>query len=444
MKILRLITLALTFLISLPVLAWAEEVAEAVPTPAIDTGDTAFVLISSAVVLLMTPGLALFYGGLARKKNVLNTIMCSFIALGVISIQWAFYGYSLSFGPDVGHLIGNLSWLGLHGVGLQPNPDYSATIPHQAYMVFQMVFAIITPAIISGAVAERMRFPAYLILIIAWATFVYDPVAHWVWGVGGWLRNLGALDFAGGTVVHIISGVSALVAALVIGKRKGYGSEPMIPHNLPMTVLGASLLWFGWFGFNAGSSLGAGSLATMVFVNTQLATAAAMISWVIFEWIRYGKPTLLGAVSGAVAGLVAVTPACGFVSSMSSIIIGFIGGGICFFSVGMMKAKFGYDDSFDAFGVHGVGGTWGALATGLFASKAVNDLGNNGVFFGNPKQIVPQIIATLASWAIAIVGTFLILKVISLFTKLRASEEDQDIGLDVTQHGEDAYTDIAF
>ena len=437
MQILRVIMMVFTFLMTLPVLAWAEEAA----APAIDTGDTAFILISAAVVLLMTPGLALFYGGLARKKNVLNTIMCSFIAMGIISIQWAVYGYSLSFGPDVSHLIGNLDWFGLNGVGLEPNPDYSATIPHQAFMVFQMVFAIITPAIISGAVAERMRFPAYLIFIVAWATFIYDPVAHWVWGVGGWLRNLGALDFAGGTVVHIISGVSALTAALIIGKRKGYGTESMIPHNLPMTVLGASLLWFGWFGFNAGSSLGAGSLTTLVFVNTQLATGAAMISWLIFEWIRHGKPTLLGTVSGAVAGLVVITPACGFVSAMSAIIIGLMGGAICFFSVAIMKAKLGYDDSFDAFGVHGVGGTFGALATGLFASKAVNELGGNGLFFGNPKQMVAQIIATVVSWGIAIVGTFLILKAISLFTKLRATDEEQDTGLDFTQHGEDAYTD---
>ncbi|ACV60996.1 ammonium transporter [Desulfofarcimen acetoxidans DSM 771] len=438
MKILRVIIMALSFLMTLPVLAWAEEAA----APAVDTGDTSFILISAAIVLLMTPGLALFYGGLSRKKNVLNTIMCSFIALGIISIQWAFYGYSLSFGPDVGHFIGSLDWLGLKGVGLEPNPDYAATIPHQAFMVFQMVFAIITPAIISGSVAERMRFPAYLAFILLWATFIYDPVAHWVWGVGGWLRNLGALDFAGGTVVHIISGVSALVAAMYVGKRKGYGRELMIPHNLPMTVLGASLLWFGWFGFNAGSSLGAGSLTTMVFVNTQLATAAAMLSWVIFEWIRHGKPTLLGAVSGAVAGLVAITPACGFVTSMSAIIIGFIGGFICFFSVAIMKAKLGYDDSFDAFGVHGMGGTWGAIATGLFASKAANELGNDGVFYGNPDQLVTQLIATAASWAVAVVGTLVLLKVISLFTKLRASDEEQETGLDFTQHGEDAYTEF--
>ncbi|MDQ0286402.1 Amt family ammonium transporter [Desulfofundulus luciae] len=443
-RFLRTIFVALTFLMTLPTLAWAEDAVEtaAEAAPKIDTGDTAFILVSTAMVLLMTPGLALFYGGMARKKNVLSTIMYSFIAMGIISIQWAFYGYSLAFGPDLGHIIGNLDWLGLKGVGVEPNPDYSATIPHQVFMIFQMVFAIITPAIISGSVAERMRFSAYLLFIVAWATFIYDPVAHWVWGVGGWLRELGALDFAGGTVVHIISGVSGLVAALIIGKRKGYGTEPMIPHNLPMTVTGAALLWFGWFGFNAGSSLAAGSLTTIAFVNTHLATAAAMMSWVIVEWLRHGKPTVLGAASGAVAGLVAITPACGFVTPMSSIIIGLVGGAICYLAVSVLKGKLGYDDSLDAFGVHGIGGTWGALATGLFASKAVNEAGNNGLFYGNPDQVVTQLIGIAASWIIAAVGTFIILKVINVFCKLRASDEEQDAGLDITQHGEDAYTDF--
>jgi Amt family ammonium transporter len=429
--------MALTFLLTLPALAWAAD-----ETPTIDTGDTTFILISAAIVLLMTPGLALFYGGMSRKKNVLSTIMYSFIAMGIISLQWTFYGYSLAFGPDTGHLIGNLSWLGLQGVGTDPNPDYAATIPHMVFMIFQMVFAIITPAIISGSVAERMRFPAYLIFIVAWATFIYDPVAHWVWGVGGWLRELGALDFAGGTVVHIISGVSGLVAALVIGKRKGYGSEPMIPHNLPMTVLGAALLWFGWFGFNAGSSLASGSLATVAFVNTHLATAAAMMSWVVVEWLRHGKPTVLGAVSGAIAGLVAITPACGFVTPMSAIIIGLVVSVVCYLAVSILKAKLGYDDSLDAFGIHGIGGTWGAFATGLFASKAVNEAGNNGLFYGNPDQVVTQLIGIAASWAIGAVGTFIILKVINVFCKLRATDEDQEAGLDITQHGEDAYSDL--
>lgn len=438
----RIVLIAVTFLTTLPALAWAEEAA-AEAAPAIDTGDTAFILVSAAIVLLMTPGLALFYGGMSRKKNVLSTIMYSFIAMGIISIQWVFFGYSLAFGPDLGHIVGSLQWFGLNGVGVDPNPDYSATIPHQLFMIFQMVFAIITPAIISGSVAERMRFPAYLIFIVAWATLIYDPVAHWVWGVGGWLRELGALDFAGGTVVHIISGVSGLVAALIIGKRKGYGSEPMIPHNLPMTITGAALLWFGWFGFNAGSSLAAGSLTTIAFVNTHIATAAGMMSWVIVEWLRHGKPTVLGAASGAIAGLVAITPACGFVTPMSSVIIGLVVGVICYLAVSTLKAKLGYDDSLDAFGIHGIGGTWGALATGLFASKAVNEAGNNGLFYGNPDQVVTQLIGIAASWAIGAVGTFIILKVINVFCKLRATDAEQEAGMDFTQHGEDAYTDLA-
>ncbi|MQL51953.1 ammonium transporter [Desulfofundulus thermobenzoicus] len=429
--------LTLALLAMAPGLVWADTAANTV-----DTGDTAFILFSAAVVMLMTPGLALFYGGMARKKNALSTIMSSFIALGVISIQWALFGYSLAFGPDIGHIIGSLDWIGLKNVGLEPNPDYSATIPHQAFMIFQMMFAVITPAIIYGSVAERMRFSPYLIFLVLWATFIYDPVAHWVWGVGGWLRNLGALDFAGGTVVHIISGVSGLTAALVLGGRKGYGTEPMIPHSLPMTVTGAALLWFGWFGFNAGSALSAGSLSTGVFVNTHLATAAAMLSWVIVEWVRNGKPTVLGAASGALAGLVAITPACGFVGPMPSILIGLGGGAICYLAVSILKARLGYDDSLDAFGVHGVGGTWGALATGLFASKAVNSAGSDGLFFGNPEQVVIQLVGVVASWAIAAAGTFIILQVIKLFCRLRAGDEEQETGLDLTQHGEDAYTDL--
>ena len=443
-RLIRTILLAATFLMTIPALAWAEEAAEAVAEVAtIDTGDTAWVLTSAALVMLMTlPGLALFYGGLSRKKNVLSTIMYSFFAMVLISIQWALFGYSLSFGPDVQHIIGSLDWLGLKNVGLDPNPDYSATIPHQAFMIFQMMFAVITPALISGAFAERMRFSAFMVFMLLWATFVYDPVAHWVWGVDGWLRNLGALDFAGGTVVHILSGVSGLVACLVLGKRKGHGSEPMIPHNLPFTVLGAALLWFGWFGFNAGSALGANGLAASAFVVTHLATAAAALSWVITEWIHHGKPTTLGAASGAVAGLVAITPASGFVEPLPAIIIGLVAGAVCYLAVGVVKAKLRYDDALDAFGVHGIGGTWGAIATGLFATKAVNSAGADGLFYGNPGQLVNQLIAIGASWAMAIVGTFVILKVISVFTKLRATDEEQDTGLDLTQHGEDAYTDF--
>jgi len=438
-----LVSILTAVLTAIPAFAWADETAEAVTENAISAGDTSFVLISAALVMLMTlPGLALFYGGMSRKKNVLSTIMYSFFAMIVISIQWSLYGYSLSFGPDVQHIIGSLDWVGLKNVGLEPNPDYSATIPHQAFMVFQMMFAVITPALISGAFAERMRFPAFLAFLVLWATFIYDPVAHWVWGVNGWLRNLGALDFAGGTVVHIISGVSGLVACIVLGRRKGYGSVPMIPHNLPFTVIGAALLWFGWFGFNAGSALGANGLAASAFVVTHLATAAAALSWVITEWIHHGKPTTLGAASGAVAGLVAVTPASGFVEPMSAIIIGLVAGIVCYLAVGVIKAKLRYDDSLDAFGVHGIGGTWGALATGLFATKAVNPAGSNGLFYGNPEQVVIQLIAIVASWAVAIVGTFVILKVVSVFTRLRATDEEQEAGMDISQHGEDAYTDF--
>ena len=444
----RNIFMIFAFLTMFPALARAEEAAETVAgaveaAPAVDTGDTAFVLISAALVMLMTlPGLALFYGGLSRKKNVLSTIMYSFFAMVVISIQWALFGYSLAFGPDVGHVVGGLNWLGLRGVGLEPNPDYAATIPHQAFMVFQMMFAVITPALISGAFAERMRFPAYLAFLVLWATFVYDPVAHWVWGAGGWLRNLGALDFAGGTVVHILSGVSGLVACLVLGRRKGYGSEPMIPHNLPFTVLGAALLWFGWFGFNAGSALSAGGLAASAFVVTHLAAASAAFSWVVGEWLHHGKPTTLGAASGAVAGLVAITPASGFVEPLPSIVIGLVAGVACYLAVAVVKARLRYDDSLDAFGVHGIGGTWGALATGLFATKTVNPAGNDGLFYGNPEQVLIQLIGIAASWAIAIIGTFIILKVVNVFCRLRAADEEQEAGLDITQHGEDAYTDF--
>lgn len=434
--------IAAAFVLISPGLVWAEEAAGAAAQ--IDTGDTAWVLVSAALVMLMTlPGLALFYGGLSRKKNVLSTIMYSFFAMVIISLQWPLWGYSLSFGPDVNHLIGSLDWLGLKNVGFGPNPDYAATIPQQAFMVFQMMFAVITAALISGAFAERMRFPAFMAFLVLWTTLVYDPVAHWVWGVDGWLRNLGALDFAGGTVVHMLSGVSGLVACLMLGRRKGLGSEPMIPHNLPFVVLGAALLWFGWFGFNAGSSLGANDLAASAFVVTQLSTAAAVLSWVVAEWIHHSKPTTLGAASGAIAGLVAITPASGFVSAIPSIIIGLVSGVVCYAAVGVLKARLRYDDALDAFGIHGVGGTWGAIATGLFASTAVNEAAVDGLFLGgNAGLLGKQFIAIGASWGMAIVGTFVVLKVIGVFTKLRATDEEQDVGLDFTQHGEDAYADF--
>lgn len=352
----------------------------AAPQPKIDKGDTAWMLTSAALVLMMTiPGLFLFYGGLVRRKNALGTIMHSFIIVAVITIQWALWGYTLAFGPDIGGLIGSLDWFGLSGVGPEPNADYAATIPHAAFMIYQMMFAIITPALITGAFAERVKFSAFLLFVILWATFIYDPLAHWVWGVKGWMREMGALDFAGGTVVHISSGASALVAAIMFGKRIGYGQEAMPPHNLPFSVIGAGLLWVGWFGFNAGSALAADGLATSAFVSTHIATAAATLAWLAMDWILRGKPTVLGAASGAVAGLVAITPGAGFVGPISAIWIGIGGGMLCSMACSL-KPKLGYDDSLDVVGVHGVGGTWGALATGLFASKAINAAGNDGLF----------------------------------------------------------------
>jgi Amt family ammonium transporter len=414
-------------------------VAASAPQPKIDKGDTAWMLTSAALVLMMTiPGLFLFYGGLVRGKNILGTIMHSFIIVAVISIQWVLWGYSLAFGPDIGGIVGSLSWFGLSGVGPEPNPDYAATIPHLAFMVYQMMFAIITPALITGTFAERAKFSTFLVFTILWATFIYDPLAHWVWGVKGWMREMGALDFAGGTVVHISSGVSALVAALMFGRRMGYGHEAMPPHNLPFSVIGAALLWVGWFGFNAGSALAADGLATTAFVVTHVATAAATLSWMATDWLFRGKPTVLGAASGAVAGLVAITPAAGFVNPMSAILIG-IGGGVLCSMACSLKPKLGYDDSLDVVGVHGVGGTWGAIATGLFASKAVNAAGNNGLFFGNPEQLWIQFVAVIATWVFAIVGTFIILSILKALMGLRVSDEEENMGLDLSQHNEKGY-----
>jgi ammonium transporter, Amt family len=450
-------------LVSVPILTFAQEksssppsaVAPAAPTPGaapasataapqpkIDKGDTAWMLTSAALVLMMTiPGLFLFYGGLVRGKNVLGTIMHSFIIVALISIQWVLWGYSLAFGPDQGGIIGSLAWLGLNGVGADPNPDYAATIPHQTFMVYQLMFAIITPALITGTFAERVKFSTFIVFILLWATFIYDPLAHWVWGKGGWMGvngGMGALDFAGGTVVHISSGVSALVAALMFGKRIGYPQEAMPPHNLPLSVIGASLLWVGWFGFNAGSALAADGLATSAFVATNTATAAATLSWMAMDWIFRGKPTVLGAASGAVAGLVAITPASGFVGPISAIWIGIAGGVVCSIACSL-KPKLGYDDSLDVVGVHGVGGTVGALATGLFASKAVNPAGNDGLFFGNPGQLWIQFVAVIATWILAIVGTVVILSILKAIMGLRVTNEEETIGLDLSQHNERAY-----
>ncbi len=413
----------------------------AVPAPAkIDTGDTTWLLVSTALVLAMTaPGLALFYAGMVRSKNALGTIMQSFIILCLISLQWVLWGYSLAFGPDKAHLIGGLEWIGLNGVGLEPNVDYAATVPHQAFMIFQMMFAVITPALMTGAFAERMKFGSFLVFTLLWATFIYDPLAHWVWAVGGWVRNMGALDFAGGTVVHISSGAAALACAIVLRKRLGYGKEHMAPHNLPMTVLGASLLWFGWFGFNAGSAVASGALATSAFVVTNTAAATAALAWMFVEWLYRGKPTVLGAASGAVAGLVAITPASGFVGPMASIVIGLGAGVLCYGAV-LWKSRLGYDDALDVVGIHGVGGIWGALATGLFASKAINAAGADGLFYGNPAQLGIQAMAVLISVTFAFVGTFVILKLVDGVMGLRVSEEEERMGLDLSQHEERSYS----
>jgi len=409
------------------------------PSAGISSGDTAWILVSAALVLLMTPGLALFYGGMVRAKNVLGTIMQSFVAIAMISVQWVLVGYSLSFGPDINGLIGGMDWFALKGVGIEANPDYAPTVPHLAFMAYQCMFAVITPALISGAFAERMKFSAYMLFIVLWSTLVYDPVAHWIWGTGGWLKEAGALDFAGGMVVHLTSGISALIAAVVIGKREGYGKEPLMPHNLPMTVLGAGLLWFGWFGFNAGSALSSGGLSALAFVTTHTAAATATLVWVVLEWLHRGRPTVFGAATGCIAGLATITPAAGFVEPPFSIIIGAAAGLLCYTALNM-KTRLGYDDSLDAFGVHGVGGVTGTLGVGLFASAAINSGGANGLFFGNPQTFLIQLkaVAVVAAYSIAV--TFILLKFIDKLVGLRIKDEHEVMGLDLSQHGERGYT----
>jgi Amt family ammonium transporter len=440
------IFLSIVIFLVLPVIVSGEDLpgatTHAVPVVAeakIDTGDTAWILISTALVMLMTPGLALFYGGMVRGKNVLGTIMQSFVAISLISVQWILIGYSLSFGPDINGLIGSLDWIGLRGVGIEPNPDYAPTIPHMAFMMYQAMFAVITPALITGAFAERMKFSAYLLFILLWSTIVYDPVAHWVWGTGGWLKKMGTLDFAGGIVVHLISGISALAAALIIGRRKGYLQEAMYPHNLPMTVLGAGLLWFGWFGFNAGSALSAGTLSTMAFVATHTSAASATLIWVIIEWIHRGKPTMFGAATGSIAGLATITPASGFVSPMSALIIGLAAGAVCYVSLNM-KTKLGYDDSLDAFGVHGVGGFVGTFATGIFASTLINPAGSNGLLFGGHQLFVSQMTAVAVTGVYSFIASVILLKIIDKFIGLRIDQESELHGLDISQHGETGYS----
>ncbi len=405
----------------------------------INSGDTAFVLFSAAFVMLMTPGLAFFYGGMVRKKNILSILMQCFAALCLLTVHWMFFGYSLCFAPGAGFW-GGLQWLGLTGVDLQPYAPYSATIPHQAFMIFQAMFAIITPALIIGAFAERIRFSAFLVFILLWATFVYDPLCHWVWGQGGWLKNMGVLDFAGGIVVHTSAGIAALVMALGMGKRKNLDQNVPAPHNLPLVAMGTAMLWFGWFGFNAGSALSAGALAVNAFVTTNAAAAAAGLSWMLLEWIRNGKPTVFGAVTGSIAGLATVTPASGFVSPLSALIIGVMASVLCFIAVALIKPHFGYDDSLDAFGVHGIGGILGTLATGLFASKAINAAGADGLFLGNVRQLGIQAIGVLVAVTYTFVVTFIIYKLVDIFFRMRVNEKEELMGLDLTQHRERAYT----
>ena len=409
-----------------------------------NSGDTAWVLTSTALVMLMTiPGLAFFYGGLVRRKNVLSILMQCFIIMCVISLQWVLFGYSLAFGPDTGQgMIGSLDWAGLRHVGGLPFKDYAETIPHSVFMIFQCMFAVITPALMIGAFAERIKFSSFLVFTILWATFVYDPLAHWLWGTGGWLKNLGALDFAGGIVVHTSSGVSALVMCILLGKRVGYKKEPFRPHNLPFTVLGAALLWFGWFGFNAGSALAANDLAANAFVATHVATAAAGLTWALIEWQQHGAPTVLGVSTGAVAGLVAITPACGFVNPMNAIFIGMLVSLFCYIAIAYIKGKLGYDDALDVFGVHGVGGMWGTIATGIFAEKAVNAAGANGLFLGDIHQFLVQCMLILVAPVFAGVVTWILFKAVDALMGMRVEKKDEIVGLDLTQQSEAAYTVI--
>ena len=406
----------------------------------IDTGNTAWVLIASAMVFFMTPGLALFYGGMARSKNVLSTIMQSFFLIGVISVEFMLIGYTLIFGDDVHGIIGSLHKIGL--MGTENSIMEGVNIPEMVFIAFQCMFAIITPAIMSGSITGRMRFAPFVIFAIIWSIFIYNPMAHWVWG-GGFLANLGALDFAGGLVIHVLSGVSGLVLCLLLGRRRGYGRMPMLPHHLPMTVLGGAMLWFGWFGFNAGSALGAGPLAANAVLTTQMSAAIGIVGWVLVERYHRGKPTVLGAVSGGVSGLVAITPAAGFVTPVAAIPIGFVGAICCYVAVAVLKSKFGYDDSLDAFGIHGVGGMWGAIATGLFATVSVNPDGADGLFYGG-NLLIPQLISLVVAIALAIIGTTIIFKVVSLFMDMRVSISAESLGIDISEHGEGAYNQSEF
>ncbi len=403
----------------------------------LNAGDTAWVLVSAALVMLMTPGLGFFYGGLVRQKNVLSTLMHSFFALCVISVQWVLWGYTLAFGPDWHGIIGTFAFLGFNGVGAAPNPDYAATIPHAAFALFQMMFAVITPALITGAFAERKRFAAFVLFTILWATLVYDPIAHWVWGHGGWLASLGALDFAGGTVVHISSGVAALVAAWVLGPRIGSGKEHA-PHDRTMMLLGASLVWFGWFGFNAGSALAANGLAAIAFVNTNVAAAMGALAWMTIAWWREGAPSVTSVAAGSIAGLIAITPAAGYVTPAAAILIGGIAAVGCYIAV-RLRERMHVDDALDVFPVHGIGGTIGALLTGVFATTAINAAGSNGLLYGNPRQLLIQVFAVAVVWIYTGVMTYAVLKIVTAVMPLRVTEREEQLGLDVSQHAEAAY-----
>ncbi len=407
----------------------------------INAGDTAWVLVAAALVMLMTPALGFFYGGLVRQKNVLSTVMHSFVVLSLISVQWALWGYSLAFGPDLHGwgLIGNLAWAGLAGVGIAPNPDYAKTIPHEAFMVYQMMFAVITPALITGAFAERKRFKAFVAFSLLWSTLVYDVIAHWVWGHGGWLAKLGVLDFAGGTVVEIASGSSALVAAYVLGRRIFHepGKEAEA-HDVPMVILGGSLLWFGWFGFNAGSALAANGIAVHAFVTTNLAGAMGALTWIAIHWWHRGWPSVVGAVCGSIAGLVGITPAAGYVTPMAAILIGFIAAGVCYAAV-QLRDWMKHDDALDVWAYHGVAGFVGILLTGVFASSLVNPAGADGLLAGNPRQLGIEALAAVVVWTYAAVMTYVCLKVVNLFVPLRVSESEEAVGLDLSQHAEAAY-----
>lgn len=450
---LRYTGLALLGLIA-PTLLFAQEAVEAAtiaapePTPYIDFGNTAWMIVATALVMLMTiPGLALFYGGLVRQKNVLNILMQCFILTAVITLEWVFFGYSLSFSSSTGVLapyIGGFDWAFLNGIGINDVSPYyisqaTARIPHLSFVLFQCMFAVITPALIIGAYAERIKFRGFLIFSVLWAIFVYNPVAHWVWSADGWLFKMGALDFAGGTVVHINAGIAALVMTLMIGSRRNYNNHPTAPHNIPLVVIGTALLWFGWFGFNAGSGLAADGLAISAFLSTHVATATAALTWALLDWTRNSKPTVIGVCTGAVAGLVAITPAAGFVGVTGAVVIGVLVSVVCFFMVSVVKHKFGYDDTLDAFGVHGIGGIIGAIATGLLATPAIQS-SYSGLFYGNPKQLWIQLVATVATMAFSAVMTYVIFKIVDKLFGIRATQKEEIAGLDITQHNEMAYS----